>query len=283
MTLARLVRGEVLSLREREFVQAARVIGVPTRRILFKELLPNLIAPIIVSISLGLPAFVTAEAGLAYLGIGVVGVPLVGPDDQQGRELLQHLPALPLRAGAGDPPPRHGAEPPGRRRARRLRPQDSPVITPAERASTSRERWVHLDAYEETSRGSCHSCPDDARCLWWWQRERQQPERQRDPGRRRVATPVRSRTPTRRLPSPSRTTPPRGAPSRCSPTRCPSTLDPTQAYYTDSTAILSDLVHPLADAVRVRRGLQRHAADPGHGDRPRPSDRGQQGVDLHAA
>lgn len=74
MTLARLVRGEVLSLREREFVQAARVIGVPTRRILFKELLPNLIAPIIVSISLGLPAFVTAEAGLAYLGIGVVGV-----------------------------------------------------------------------------------------------------------------------------------------------------------------------------------------------------------------
>ena len=78
MTLARLVRGEVLSLREREFVQAARVIGVPTRRILFKELLPNLLAPIIVSISLGLPAFVTAEAGLAYLGIGVVGVPSWG-------------------------------------------------------------------------------------------------------------------------------------------------------------------------------------------------------------
>ncbi len=78
MTLARLVRGEVLSLREREFVQAARVIGVPTRTILFKELLPNLIAPIIVSISLGLPAFVTAEAGLAFLGIGVVGIPSWG-------------------------------------------------------------------------------------------------------------------------------------------------------------------------------------------------------------
>ena len=78
MTLARLVRGEVLSLREREFVQAARVIGVPTRRILFKELLPNLIAPIIVSISLGLPAFVTAEAGLAFLGIGVTGYPSWG-------------------------------------------------------------------------------------------------------------------------------------------------------------------------------------------------------------
>jgi peptide/nickel transport system permease protein len=78
MLLARLVRGEVLSLREREFVQAARVIGVPTRRILFKELLPNLVAPIIVSISLGLPAFVAAEAGLAHLGIGATGQPSWG-------------------------------------------------------------------------------------------------------------------------------------------------------------------------------------------------------------
>jgi len=71
MTVARLVRGEVLSLREREFIQAARVMGAPTRRILFRELLPNLIAPIVVSFSLGLPAFVAAEAGLSYLGIGV--------------------------------------------------------------------------------------------------------------------------------------------------------------------------------------------------------------------
>ncbi|MEQ6901220.1 ABC transporter permease [Nocardioides sp. YIM 152588] len=73
MTVARLVRGEVLSLREREFVKAARVIGVPTRRILVKEMLPNLIAPIVISFSLGLPAYVSAEAGLSYLGIGIVG------------------------------------------------------------------------------------------------------------------------------------------------------------------------------------------------------------------
>jgi ABC-type dipeptide/oligopeptide/nickel transport system permease subunit len=78
MTLARLIRGEVLSLREREFVQAARVMGVPTRQILFKELLPNMVAPIVVSISLGLPAFVAFEAGLSYLGIGVSGVPSWG-------------------------------------------------------------------------------------------------------------------------------------------------------------------------------------------------------------
>lgn len=73
MTLARLIRGEVLSLREREFVQAARVIGVPTRRILFKELLPNLVAPIVVAVSLGLPAYIAAEAALALLGVGAAG------------------------------------------------------------------------------------------------------------------------------------------------------------------------------------------------------------------
>jgi peptide/nickel transport system permease protein len=71
MGTARLIRGEVLSLREREFVQAARVMGMRTRRILFKELMPNLAAPIVVSMSLMLPAFVALEAGLAYLGIGV--------------------------------------------------------------------------------------------------------------------------------------------------------------------------------------------------------------------
>ena len=73
MGVARLVRGEVISLREREFVKAARVIGVPTRRILVREMLPNLVAPIVISFSLGLPAYVAAEAGLSYLGIGVIG------------------------------------------------------------------------------------------------------------------------------------------------------------------------------------------------------------------
>ena len=78
MGLTRLIRGQVLSLREREFVQAAQVMGVPTRRILFKELLPNLVAPIVVATSLSLPAFVTAEAGLSFLGIGLTGRPSLG-------------------------------------------------------------------------------------------------------------------------------------------------------------------------------------------------------------
>ncbi len=72
MGLARLVRGEVKSLREREFVQAARAIGVPTRQILFKEILPNLVGPIIVSASIAVPTYISFEATLSYLGAGLV-------------------------------------------------------------------------------------------------------------------------------------------------------------------------------------------------------------------
>jgi len=70
--LARLVRGEVLSLREREFVQAARAIGVPTHRILFREILPSLSGVIIVFLSITIPALVSAEAGLSLLGAGMI-------------------------------------------------------------------------------------------------------------------------------------------------------------------------------------------------------------------
>jgi ABC-type dipeptide/oligopeptide/nickel transport system permease subunit len=70
-SLARLIRGEVLSLREREFIAAAKVLGVPTRKVLFKELLPNLVAPIVISISLALPGYIVTEAGLTFLGVGL--------------------------------------------------------------------------------------------------------------------------------------------------------------------------------------------------------------------
>ncbi|WP_232533644.1 ABC transporter permease [Plantactinospora sp. KBS50] len=69
--LARLIRGQVLSLREREFIAAAKVLGVPTHKVLFKELLPNLVAPIMVSASLALPSYIVAEAGLTFLGVGL--------------------------------------------------------------------------------------------------------------------------------------------------------------------------------------------------------------------
>jgi oligopeptide transport system permease protein len=68
---ARLVRGQVLSLKEKEFVEAARAVGVPTSRILLRHILPNTLAPIIVAISFGVPSYILAEAGLSFLGIGI--------------------------------------------------------------------------------------------------------------------------------------------------------------------------------------------------------------------
>lgn len=70
-SLCRLIRGEVLSLREREFVQASRALGAPSRRVLFKEMLPNLLGPIIVNYTVMIPAFISIEAGLSFLGIGL--------------------------------------------------------------------------------------------------------------------------------------------------------------------------------------------------------------------
>ncbi|WP_214327622.1 ABC transporter permease [Nonomuraea sediminis] len=69
--LARLLRGQVLSMREREFVEAARVTGASPARIVFKELLPNLWTPIIIQSSLLLPALVTTETALSFLGVGM--------------------------------------------------------------------------------------------------------------------------------------------------------------------------------------------------------------------
>ena len=69
--LARLVRGEFLSLREREFVDAARVAGASNRRIIFKHILPNSVGVIIVSTTLLLSSSILLESGLSYLGFGV--------------------------------------------------------------------------------------------------------------------------------------------------------------------------------------------------------------------
>jgi peptide/nickel transport system permease protein len=69
--IARIVRGQVLQLREREFVEAARSIGSPDRRILFREILPNLTAPLIVYTTLAIPQNILFEAALSFLGVGV--------------------------------------------------------------------------------------------------------------------------------------------------------------------------------------------------------------------
>ena len=67
----RIVRGLVLSLREREFIEASRALGASNKRIMFREILPNLIAPIIVYSSLLIPQAILFEAALSFLGVGV--------------------------------------------------------------------------------------------------------------------------------------------------------------------------------------------------------------------
>jgi peptide/nickel transport system permease protein len=69
--VARIIRGQVLSLREKEFVEASRSLGASNRRIMFREILPNLVAPIIVYATLFIPANILLEAALSFLGVGV--------------------------------------------------------------------------------------------------------------------------------------------------------------------------------------------------------------------
>lgn len=76
--MARIIRGQTLSLREKEFVEAARSVGASDARIIFKEILPNLVAPIIVYASILVPQVILYEAALSFLGVGVVDQPSWG-------------------------------------------------------------------------------------------------------------------------------------------------------------------------------------------------------------
>jgi len=71
VVIARIVRGEVMSLREREFIEAARCLGLSSLRIMFRHLIPNLLPTIVVVTTLGLAHAIIAEAGLSFLGLGI--------------------------------------------------------------------------------------------------------------------------------------------------------------------------------------------------------------------
>jgi oligopeptide transport system permease protein len=71
VTLCRLTRSQLLTLREQEFVQAARSLGVSETRIAVRHMLPNAMAPLIVAVTLAIPTAIFAEAGLSFLGIGI--------------------------------------------------------------------------------------------------------------------------------------------------------------------------------------------------------------------
>lgn len=72
MDLARLVRGQVLSVREKEYIEAARALGVSTGPIMFRHVLPNVLGPVIVSETLTIPRYISYEAFLSFIGLGVV-------------------------------------------------------------------------------------------------------------------------------------------------------------------------------------------------------------------
>ena len=69
--ISRLTRGQILSLREKEYIEAARCLGVPGWGIIFGHLVPNALSPLLVAVSFGIPAAIFGEAGLSFLGIGV--------------------------------------------------------------------------------------------------------------------------------------------------------------------------------------------------------------------
>lgn len=87
--VARLVRGEVLALKEREFVQAAKVIGLKDSRILLKHILPNALGPILVVATLGVGGSILTESALSFLGLGVQPpIPSWGNMLQEGKDHL---------------------------------------------------------------------------------------------------------------------------------------------------------------------------------------------------
>jgi peptide/nickel transport system permease protein len=87
--VARLVRGEILSLKEREFIQAAKVIGMKDSRVILKHLLPNALGPVLVVATLGIGGAILIESSLSYLGLGVQPpTPSWGNMLEEGKEHL---------------------------------------------------------------------------------------------------------------------------------------------------------------------------------------------------
>lgn len=97
---ARLIRGQVLKLRETEYVQAARSVGVSPRRTLVRHVLPNALAPLIVEATFGIGRAVVAEAGLSFLGLGVTPPTASwGSMIAEGRHFLFIAPHMTLAPG----------------------------------------------------------------------------------------------------------------------------------------------------------------------------------------
>ena len=100
MTVARLVRGSVLSLREREFILAAKTMGATDRTILLRHLFPNVIAPLLVAVTLGVGNAILSEAALSFLGLGIQPpTPSWGNMLFNAQELINEAPFLAILPG----------------------------------------------------------------------------------------------------------------------------------------------------------------------------------------
>ena len=71
LTVCRLVRGEVLAIRNKEYIEAARAVGSPDSAILWRHVFPNILPPVTVAATFGIPSAIMIEAGLSFLGLGV--------------------------------------------------------------------------------------------------------------------------------------------------------------------------------------------------------------------
>ncbi len=99
---ARVVRAEVLSLREAEYVEAARAAGMGDGRIMFKHILPNSLTPVIVLATFGIPEAILASAALGFLGLGVQPpTPEWGVMISEGKDFVRRAPYLITMAGCG--------------------------------------------------------------------------------------------------------------------------------------------------------------------------------------
>lgn len=100
VTYARLVRGQTLALKEREFVTAEKSLGASTPRVCLRHLLPNMAGPIIVNASFGMAGVIIIESALSFLGLGVpVGTPSWGAMIDQGTQYLLVAPYLSIFPG----------------------------------------------------------------------------------------------------------------------------------------------------------------------------------------
>ncbi|MEZ4467258.1 MAG: ABC transporter permease [bacterium] len=137
LTMSRTVRGQVISLKSREFIEAAHCIGVSKRTIILRHLIPNALGPIIVYSTLTVPAVMLEEAFLSFPGLGVQApLCVMGIPRRRGGEGLQ---GVPLAQHPGFGPGHHpaGLELPGRRPARRPRSPGAQGLTSGQQPAGS--------------------------------------------------------------------------------------------------------------------------------------------------